>query len=165
MESHRDAEGLSDADTLLQQMRNQDIALGPCGLPQRVGIVPQHAADALRPLAPASHLHAALNKQASQNMRRHILGSEVSLRDKARIRSCGGPTAVRLFTSRNHASDDVMSFDDDAMAGAVRWRLGMQQFGGQARRCKLSSVGHAGEAVEEVQQRAMRGECGTAMDV
>jgi hypothetical protein len=58
-----------------------------------------------------------------------------------------------------------MSFDDDTMAGAVRWRLGTLQYGGQSRRCKLAAVGHAGEAAEEVQQRAMRGECGAAMDV
>ena len=97
-------------------------------------------------------------------MRKHLLSTAGSLRDKARLRSCGGPTAGHLFTSRNHASDDVMSFDDDTMAGAIRWRLGTLQHGGQQRRCKLAAVGHAGEAVEEVQQRAMRGECGAAMD-
>ena len=57
-----------------------------------------------------------------------------------------------------------MTFDDQAMTGAVRWRLGMAQFGGQVRRRKLTHVGHAGEAAEDVQQRAMRGECGAAMD-
>ena len=114
------AEGLTDAEHLMQQLRGQGIAIGPYGLPQRVGILPQHAADAPRPPAPASHLHAAFSKQASLNMRKHMLDSIDNLRGKARLRGCGGPTAGRLFTSRNHASDDVMSFDDDAMAGAIR---------------------------------------------
>ena len=53
------AEGISDADWLLQELRGQGIAIGPYGIPQRVGIIPQRAAEALRPPAPASHLHAA----------------------------------------------------------------------------------------------------------
>ena len=85
-------------------------------------------------------------------------------RDKARLRSCGGQTAGHLFTSRNHANDDAMSLDDDTMAGAVRWRLGSLQYGGQGRRCKLAAAGKQGEAVAEVQERALRGECGTTMD-
>ena len=49
----------------MQRLRGQGIAIGPYGLPQRVGIIPQRATDAMRPPAPASHLHAALSKQAS----------------------------------------------------------------------------------------------------
>ena len=67
-EAYAVAEGISDANQLLQQLREQGIAIGPDGLPQRVGIIPQQAAEALRPPAPASHLHAAFNKQASLNM-------------------------------------------------------------------------------------------------
>ena len=66
-DAHAAAEGISDAVQLLQLMRSQGIAVGPYGLPQRVGIIPQQAAEALRPPAPAGHLHAAFNKQASLN--------------------------------------------------------------------------------------------------
>ena len=87
-EAHAAAEGISDATQLMQQLRAQGIAIGPYGLPQRVGIIPQQAAEALRPPAPACHLHAAFNKQASLNMRKHLLDIMGS-RDKARLRSCG----------------------------------------------------------------------------
>ena len=40
----------------------------------------------------------------------------------------------------------------------------MQQYAGPKRRCKLAQCGRAGEAEDEVQQRAMRGECGLTLD-
>ena len=39
------AEGIKDAPDLLHEMREQGIAIGPYGLPQRVGIIPQNAAE------------------------------------------------------------------------------------------------------------------------
>ena len=83
------AEGLGDALVLLHELREQGIAIGPYGLPQMVGIVPQNAEAALRPPAPASHLHSAFSKQASLNTRKYLF-SVMGRRDKARLRSCGG---------------------------------------------------------------------------
>ena len=57
-----------------------------------------------------------------------------------------------------------MAFGDEAMTSAVRWRLGLHQFGGPQRRCKLCPAGKVGDAEDEMQQRAVRGECGLAMD-
>ena len=35
-------------------------------------------------------------------------------RERARLRSCGGPTAGHIFTTRAIGSDDILAFDDDA---------------------------------------------------
>ena len=126
--------------------------------------IPRDPVDALWPPASATHLRAAFSKQASLNRKRSILQYEGDLRDKVRIRSCGGPSAGRFFTSRAAGSDDVMAFDDGAATSAMRWRLGMHQFCRPQRRCKLCPAGKVGDAEDEMQQRAMRGECGLAMD-
>ena len=59
-----------------------------------------------------------------------------SLRGQARLRSCVVPTAGNLFTARAIAFDDTLAFNDEPLAAAVRWRLGMQQSIGLVRRCK-----------------------------
>ena len=105
----RQAEGIGDADEIIERLARQGIAVGPYGLPQRLGIILRDAADALRPPAPASHLHAAYNKQASWNTRQRMLEGASELRDKVRIRSCGGPTVGHFFTSRAMGSDDSLA--------------------------------------------------------
>ena len=37
------AEGLGDAAVLMQELRDQGIAVGPYGVPQKVGSIPQNA--------------------------------------------------------------------------------------------------------------------------
>ena len=138
----------------------QGITLGPYGLPQRLGLVPRDPADALRATALAGHLHAALNKQASLNLKHSLLHGAEELRDKARLRSSGGPSAGHFFTTRAIGIDDVVTFDDEKMVAAVRWRLGVPQLMGPTRRCRLSPGGTSCDAAHELQQRSARGECG-----
>ena len=57
-----------------------------------------------------------------------------------------------------------MAFDDELVALAARWRLGVQQLLGPTRRCMLCPSGGSSNAVEEVQQRSARGECGLPLD-
>ena len=90
------AEGLADASTLAGRLA------GAYGLPKRLALLPDNPETALRPPSPASHLHAALNKQASLA----VMASFTAARDLARLRSCGGPSSGRLFTSRASAADD-----------------------------------------------------------
>ena len=114
-------EALSDG--LLDNLKEQGISVGPCGVPLPLATAGAQTAAALRPPVPHQHLLSQMLRTAAQHSYDQLFEG-MGLGDRTRILSAGGPTAGKCLTAA--AGLTQAHFSDTTFAQIIRWRLGLQ---------------------------------------
>ena len=126
------AEAIEDGAHCLDHLRRQGVMPSAHGIPDRG----RPSQDPLRPPCPARHLQRSFNHAAGRATLARLLASADG-RGRARLHSCGGPSAGRTFIAV--PLTPILAFNDLDWSSAVRWRLGLPLCTPSAR-CQLSAA-------------------------